>query len=125
MTYWERICCAIRKGAPGSAHDINLIEIYYDDGQGALRPSPPIQGGDDCYDFLSTYSTFTEVQEAYQLPGVVTQICCVNILDEVNLRHFGIASPRTALDKGTIEIFYSDASLSMLEQELAGCSPSV
>jgi hypothetical protein len=41
----------------------------------------------------------------------------VNILDDFNIRHYGIENPATAYDQGTIEVFDSDNGPSMLEQE--------
>jgi hypothetical protein len=122
MTYWDRIFASfreIRRGTPLSVSEINQIEIYYDDGREGLQPSHLIQGGDECYDFLSQYSSFAEVQEAYELPGPVSQICCVNILDDFNLKHYGIEHPSVAYDRGTLEVFDSDDGPSMLEQEIA------
>jgi hypothetical protein len=43
----------------------------------------------------------------------------LNILDDFNIKHYGIEYPATAYDKGTIEVFDSDNGPSMLEREIA------
>jgi hypothetical protein len=114
MTFWDRITAAIHNGAHGSASDINQVEIHY---EGETVAPHIIQGGDESYDFLAAYSTFDEVQAALALPGMIDHISCVNMLDEFNMRHYGLEHPDT--DRGTIEEFYRNG-LSMLEQEAAG-----
>ena len=53
---------------------------------------------------------------------MIAQIACVNILDDVNIKHYGIEYPVTAYDEGTIEVFYREG-LSMLEQDARGNNP--
>jgi hypothetical protein len=112
MKFWDRITNAIRRGARGSASDINRVEIHY---EGETLPPHIIEGGDESYDFLAAYSTFDEVEAALALPGTINHISCVNMLDEFNMKYYRLEHPDT--DRGTIEEFFRGGP-SMLEQEV-------
>lgn len=110
MTYWERLRCSqwkIRNNPncrirPVSPTHINKIEVWY---CGPYIPPHTISGSNDSCRFLSTYSSFMEVQESLKLAGPIDHITCMQYTDD--LCHL--------ID--TIEKFWKDGS-SLLEKDI-------
>jgi len=122
MTYWDRIVCSARyfsnkqnhrihRDRLGDPNSINKIEVHYCSGV------EEIFGSNECYDFLSTHSSFEEAQNSLKISGIRDNISCVNIIDKTNIEYYKIEHPSMVYDMGTIEVFYNDGP-SMLEKEI-------
>jgi hypothetical protein len=118
MTYWDRICKAaqfhrdsqhsqIQRKRPIVPSEINKIEIWSVDTAGELH-TRTIIGADQACEFLSTYSSFEEVEASLQIAGTIDHISCVNVIDDFNAQHSGIEYPASVTDRGTMEVFYRE-----------------
>jgi hypothetical protein len=98
MTYWERLRASARQLNGVPYHETDRIEIWYDCTEASCN-CEVIHGREQAYMFLSTHSSFAEVQHSRQLPATIDHISCM------------------VVQKGTIEEFWKDGS-SLLERDI-------